>query len=484
MTDKASVARIVSLDVLVGLQAGTGKTDFAMDRLDRLAGRANLDARDRALAMELITGVIRMQGTLDRVISVIASRPGSRIDPVVRWILRLGAYQMIYLESVPTFAAVDESVQLAWHRRCGQRTAGFVNAVLRNIERAIEHKRAPADAVEHATHSIPVDPDTVCVLRMPAFVSPDKDQAGYVSQAYSHPVWLIRRWLASRSFDEVRTICTANNIRPVVTVRPNLLRCRPAEGQSAANWLANLLEAQGCRCALCGEDAGMVALLSAPAITDLPAYDEGLFQVQDTSATEAVRRLEPHGGQKVLDLCAAPGTKTTQMAEMMGNHGRIVACDVDEEGLALVADNCRRLGIDIVEAVPRTQADEMIAAGQRFDRVLVDAPCSNTAVLARRVEARWRLRAQHLKVMASRQQALLEQALEAARSGAFVIYSTCSVDRQENSDVVRAVLKRYTSCSLMADGLIMPSWQTVAASDDGRQYLHSDGAYWALLRKI
>jgi 16S rRNA (cytosine967-C5)-methyltransferase len=205
-------------------------------------------------------------------------------------------------------------------------------------------------------------------------------------------------------------------------------------------------------------------------VTDIPGYEEGYFVVQDEAAQQVAAALAPDPGQHVLDLCAAPGGKTTHLAELMNNRGRVLACDVDRHKLGQLEDSCRRLGITIIETKALDPRRDEEAPPGPFDAVLVDVPCSNTGVLGKRPEARWRLRPNDLRHLAALQAHLLRQGCERVRPGGKVVYSTCSIEPEENSQVVQTVLQTHKDFML----------ETEEAAIPGRP---ADGGYWARLRR-
>lgn len=288
---------------------------------------------------------------------------------------------------------------------------------------------------------------------------PAQDAAEYLRAAYAHPAWLVRRWLECYDQRVVREICVADNARPPLTVRPNTLRC------SCEQLLQRFVEA-----GLDAKEAGAaVQLAGSAAPRELPGYGEGWFTVQGPTAMAAAPLLGPRVGERVLDLCAAPGGKTTHLAELMSNAGAVIACDVSGDKLDRVDENCRRLGISIVQTHLVEELSHLVAAGGRFDAVLVDVPCSNTGVLARRAEVRHRLRPEMFGPLVQQQTELLERAVSVVKAGAAVLYSTCSIEPVENQLVIEKFLRDRDNVTLQTEQLTLPSqW--------------ADGGYVALLR--
>jgi 16S rRNA (cytosine967-C5)-methyltransferase len=284
----------------------------------------------------------------------------------------------------------------------------------------------------------------------------------YLATAFALPAWLAERWLKRYSWDEsVRLAFWFAGPAPL------WLRCNPLHA-SREECRTALAEA-GFRAAA-GDHPQSLRLEEHAAIRALPGFERGWFTVQDASAMKVASVLAPAPGSRVLDMCAAPGGKTTHLAELMGNKGSIIACDVDDERLATLTSLCARLGIEIVGTVRlHPEKNEEPPVGP-FDAILVDVPCSNTGVLGRRPEARWRLRQEDFPGLVRLQTKLLVQAAERVRPGGAIVYSTCSIEPEENGDVIRTVLTGFPNLILEAEEEQVP----------GRP---ADGGYWARLRK-
>jgi len=252
-------------------------------------------------------------------------------------------------------------------------------------------------------------------------------------------------------------------------VRPNTLKISATA--LAQKFTADRIEFET------AESGTMLQLKSHLPVTELPGFDEGLFTVQDPASAQAVEILAPQPGWAIIDLCAAPGGKTVQMAQLMNNTGRIIATDIDPERLQKVGQNCKRLGITIVDIIGYEQVSEVIARIGRCDAVLLDVPCSNTGVLARRPEVRLRLTPRAVGIMAGMQLQLLEKAAGMIRTGSKICFSTCSILKQENSEVIKQFLSASTDFTLDSENLTLPS---LAAADS----FEHDGAFTAILAKI
>ena len=421
---------------------------FAQDLLDRALENPRLLPADRRLVAELVYGSIRHRLTLDSILERFSKTRLDRLDYPVLEILRTAVYQVVFLDRIPPAAAVNEAVQLtkAMHFKSA---GGFVNAVLRNAMRDIEERAAETAADPRS--AVFRRPESWCNFRSEIFPSPEKSPAEFVACAYSHPAWLVERWLKRYGSEGTATLCRADNEVPGITARVNSLKT------TAVDLLAKFSEAGVW--AEPGNQPNAIRLPSHVRVDELPGFGEGLFVVQDESAMLVAQFLGPKPGQKVLDLCAAPGGKTTHLAELMRDQGEIVAMDLSAERVKMIEENCRRLGITSVQTVTADAArpeglPESLRGG--FDAVLLDAPCSNTGVLARRPEARWRLSPEAISECAARQGVLLRAALSGARPGATVVYSTCAIEPEENEMVLRTVLAETPGLRLEEEKLVLP----------------------------
>jgi len=414
------------------------------DSLEEFYRISSIDSRERRLAREIASGACRAQITLDHIIGRYSSRPLRKVDPLVRQILRVGLYQMIYLSGTPDFAAVHEAVeQVRQIRITGAGT--FVNAVLRAIQRDM-------DGPVEITDSLPprsvlyIDETKGCRFNKPLLPDPSKNRVKHLSVALGYPPWLIERWLKQHGESTTRSIALAQNRRPALTLRINTLHCSPAE-LFERFIQANIETFQ----------AGPALQLRRPASPqDLPGYAEGEFSVQDATAMSVAPLLKPRPGQRILDLCAAPGGKTTHLAELMENQGLIVACDINAEKLNRLRENCRRLGITLVQTTLPDELERIFEQSGPFDAVLVDAPCSNTGVLARRIEVRHWLKPAHLPALARQQSDLLDKAVRLIKKSGNILYSTCSIDPMENEHLIRKFLERHPDRRLIEQKQILP----------------------------
>jgi 16S rRNA (cytosine967-C5)-methyltransferase len=377
---------------------------FADLALDAELSARRASPRDAALATEIAYGTLRWQRYLDWTLTPHTRRRLDALDPRVLVILRMTAYQLVFLERIPAFAAVSDAVSLAGIRAQSD-VAGFVNAVLRSFTRRGAREREPAP---------PSDPIEALAIRL------------------SFPTWLATRWVDRYGVDEATALMRAMNERPPITVRANTLRLtREALAQRLTT--EDGLVVAATRYA---PEGLVVEHGGAPA--SWRAFNDGACAVQDEASMLVTHLLEPSPGETIADPCAAPGTKTTHLAQLMENRGRIIAFDPQPSRLARVTEAAARLGARIVE----TRGGTVEALAGEFtgtcDGVLVDAPCSNLGVLRRNPDVKWRRGADDVATSASRQREILAAAAEMVKPGGRLVYATCSLEPAENEMVTRS----------------------------------------------
>ncbi len=453
--------------------------EFTENLLDDALAGARLSSADRGLCQELVYGIVRWQAALDW---LIARKTGGREQkPGLQNLLRLGLYQIFWLDRIPDHAAVHETVELAKRGGFGQQ-AGFINAILRGYLRE-------ADATRKLLADLKaVNPATSC----------------------SHPEWLVARWQKNFGADKTAQLLEWNNTPTKTVARVNTRaweRRRPAgefsdpdtpagrqrsqenTGDLLARWREENVEYDFARRDWLEENL-VFELKSHPSLNSLASFRDGWFYVQDPGTLLAPRELGAQPGETVLDLCAAPGGKTTFLAQLMNNEGKIVACDISEERLKLIRENCQRLGVTCVEfccsrgdealnlksAIGNRQSEinqsllTSAATEMKFDRVLVDAPCSNTGVLRRRVDLRWRIQPAEISRLRQTQLDLLKLAATKLKPGGVLVYSTCSLEPEENGEVTKEFLRAHAGFKLENERALLPFADNV------------DGAYIARLK--
>ena len=453
-------ARAIALSLLVE----SVKSEEGVDSLlDRALAQCSFDSRERALTVELTYGVLRRLATIDWRLEPVLDKPLPRLPVSVQMLLRLGAYQLLFLDRIPQSAAVNESVNLAraFARTVGRDWSGFINAVLREL------------------------------LRCPSRPWPSLDQDPTVALAvrYSVPDWLSRRWVDRLGLETAEAVCEGVSVTPPMTLRVNqLITTRDA--------LIDTFAQAGIAAKPTSVSPFGIVLDEGAPVPSLPGFQEGAFYVEDEAAQLIPLLLDPQPGDIVLDACAAPGGKSTHLADLMQNKGTIYAVDRKGARLDLLRSNCHRLGVQIVlpvigdirhphEWIPVTKAkvDEPFV-----DRLLVDAPCSGLGVLRRHPEAKWRKDAQILPRHQSLQCQILQSVAPCLRPGGVLVYSTCSTEPEENEDVIERFCRAHTEfqCESVASWLppLAQGFVTErgALSTIGNRY-SMDGFYAARLRK-
>lgn len=408
------------------------------------AARAHVaDARDRALVTELAYGVVRRKGTLDAVLASQSRRPLPRLSGPVRVGLRLALYQMLFLDRVPVHAAVDHAV--TWvRRRTGAKSAGYANAVLRATARQVE---GLARGAEDVRRDVPREDGSAMRLVQPVFADPEQDEVANLSARYAMPAWLVSRWIATLGLERAKAALRVGIGRPPLTLR----------AREDRDVLASTLAAEGLDVRP-GATASALLVVKGREAEALSSVSAGTAWVQDMTAQRVAPLLRPVAGQRLLDLCAAPGGKALHLADLLGASGEIVAADVDAAGLeklAAIRTHVREgVRLDLVE-IGREGPLPFEAAS--FDGILVDAPCTNTGVLRRRVEARWRLSLEDVSALAAIQRDLLERAVGLLKPGGCLVYSTCSLEPEENAELVRTFLTAHPEFELEEELEVPPS---------------------------
>jgi 16S rRNA (cytosine967-C5)-methyltransferase len=396
---------------------------FADQLMDRELSVGRLSGPDRGLFAELVFGVLRRQGTLDHVLTGLVTQPLAKLEPQVLILLRLGLYQLMYLDRIPESAAVNESVNLT--KQMLPRASGLVNAVLRNY---LRHKGT-------ITY-----PDPVAA------------PAASIAARHSHPTWLVKLWFSQLGEKETELLAEASSCQPPLTVRANSLLTTRDDLQLL--FTSNGIAATPCRFSPHG-----IRIEGRHHVVGMPGFREGLFAVQDEASQMASILLDPQPGERILDACAAPGGKTTHIAQLMGNRGELLAMDIAGSKLPLIQESAQRLGISIIQ----TRSADLLSSKQLpsevFDRIMLDAPCSGLGVIRRNPEAKWRLTPADLTRLAATQTAMLENAVRMLKPGGVLLYSTCSTSREENEAVVQDFVSRCNNSVIENLSVILPQFQ-------------------------
>ncbi|HWP81594.1 MAG TPA: 16S rRNA (cytosine(967)-C(5))-methyltransferase RsmB [Bacteroidota bacterium] len=424
------------------------RSDAYLDRLLESEMRSvEMNELDKGLMNEIVTGVIRWRMKLDWILTGFFHGNFTKAETNIKNALRVALYQILFLDRVPHSAAVNESVEFIKRLR-GQKVADLVNAVLRNILRNIENIRYP---------------------------DPNEDRIQHLAVIESHPYWLTKRWVERFGYDETRQLLSANNQRPDLTLRVNRLKID-------FNYFLSKLEQHQIQFSRSPYLDYFVRVKHMAGIGSSDMFRQGFFVVQDESAGLAVLLLDPKPGDRVIDLCSAPGGKTTFIGELMRNVGEIVAIDRYESRLNLVKAACQRTGIANAHFIA---ADAAELQTQPADRVLVDAPCSGLGVLSKKPDAKWKREPEDLEKLVQIQYSILDNAARLVKPGGVLVYSTCTTEPEENFMLVQSFLAKHPEFAIEAASKFVPEALTV---QEGyvQTYPHKhgmDGAFAIRLKK-
>ena len=382
------------------------RTDSYLDKLlDSELKSSELNDLDKGLLTELVHGVLRWQNKLDWVLNGFSHGSFAKSEINIKNSLRVALYQILFLERIPHPAAVNEAVEfIKWVR--GEKPAGLVNAVLRNIIRNLDGIRYPERA---------------------------EDEVQYLSVIFSHPYWMVKRWLHRLGFEETQKLLIANNERPELSLRINKLKVEPGQ-------FLNALDQQGIQYRGSSHIDYFVKVKALSRIAQMDLFRNGLFTIQDESAALPCLLLGPQAGDRVFDLCAAPGGKTTHIAELMKGEGEIIAVDKYESKLGFIKGGCERLGLQNVKLAA---FDASFLELPPADRVLIDAPCSGLGVLAKKPDIKWKRDISDVLQLAKLQLDLMKNAAKLVKPGGVLVYSTCTMEPEENQLVVGEFLRQH-----------------------------------------
>ncbi len=374
----------------------------------------DIDPRDANLVREIVYGIIENRLYIDYIISKASKIRLKKIHPNILEILRIGIYQILFMDRIPNSAAVNESVKLA--KKYGHKgTIGYVNGILRAITR---------------------DPEK--------FTQIDKsDKTNYLSIKYSHPKWMIKRWILEYGEEFTEKLCKANNERPHLNIRVNTLRISRDE-------LVARLEKQGIktRQGLYANDCLVVD--QANSITNLQEFKDGLFTIQDESSMLVSQIMDPGEGTYVLDVCSAPGGKSTHMAQIMGNKGMIISRDIFDHKLELIKENYERLGIDIIQVENHDALKRDDSLIGKMDYLLLDAPCSGLGLIRRKPEIKWNRLEEDIYALSNLQYDIIVNIKDYLKIGGILVYSTCTIEKEENIELIKRFLKENKEFKLVS----------------------------------
>ena len=446
----AKSSRAVAADILHAVET---RRAFADILLDRALQTNHLSTADRALATEIVYGTLRWRGRIDWALGLLTHKPLEDMDAYIRNVLRMTLYQILFLDRVPAYAAVNEAVELA--KRYGGRTAaGLVNAVARGVLR---------------------ERDRLVKL------DSDGDRARRLAVRWSHPEWLVKTWLDYFGVDEIEALLKADNEEPPLVLRANRLK-------TSREKLIGKLKEAGVEAEAASRAPQAIRILSGASIEKLPGFADGLFFVQGEASQLVALLLHPKPGERVLDASAAPGGKATHLAELMGDKGEVVATDISARGIERLRQNIARLRTASVRPVLADAAaplpDDLAA---RYDRILADLPCTGLGTLRSHPEAKWLKSEADIRRLSQIQKKILESVSSYLKPGGTLVYSTCTLTREENEDVVGDFLRRHKEYTLEDAADFLPAG--AKAMVRGKYFLalphrdDTDGFFAAHMRK-
>lgn len=422
-------ARELAINVLYKVEIGEGYSNVT---LDKELNKSDLEPVDKAFASELVYGVLTWKITLDEIIKMYSSIKIKKISPWILNILRIGIYQMVFLDKVPESAAVNESVKLA--KQYGHEASSkFVNAILRKIEKNEMEKLLAYIATK------PILEDEI------------------ISIVTSHPLWMVDELLKEYDKKFVTELLNANNITPEITLRSNRLKTTRDE-------LYKLLLLKKIDC----KKGNLEDSIKVKKMSD---FKGKLFTVQDEAAQLACLKLAPKAGDVVLDACSAPGGKTTYLAEIMDNKGKIEAWDIHPHRVRLVEEAAKKLDIDIIHATVHDATITMPNYKEKFDKILLDVPCSGLGVIRKKPDIKWTRQPEDFEELMSVQEKILDTCSEYLKSGGRMVYSTCTVLKRENEEQIEKFLLTHSDFLLVEQTKLFPNVN------------ETDGFYIAVLEK-
>lgn len=389
------------------------RTDAYLDKLLEIELKnSNLSSVDKSLLFEIVHGVMRWMGRLDWILNGFYKGQFSKCVPNVKNALRVALYQILFLDKVPDYAAVNEAVDFV-KKLQGQKYADLANGLLRNIIRNKESIRYP---------------------------DPEEDLIGYLSAYYSHPSWMVKRWVNRFGKENTEKLLIANNNKPVLSLRVNNLVTTKDE-------LKSLLNSVGLKYTESKILPEFIRLNNLTNITDWEYFQKGYFSVQDESTGLPVKLLDPKPQMRVLDLCSAPGGKTSFIADLMKNEGEIIAIDKFESRLKILEKNLKRMRVTNVKTIPVDALEFEDSTG--FDRVLIDAPCSGLGTLTKKPDLKWKKDLGDIRKITNIQYNLLKKGASLLKPNGYLVYSTCTIEPEENIDIVKKFLSEHSNFKLV-----------------------------------
>ncbi len=418
--------REIAAEALMEIMTEEAYNNMTLRRLLRQNGA--MPRQDRAFVTEVVNGTLRNLIYIDHVLNTFSKTKTEKMKPWLLAVMRSAVYQMYFMD-VPDSAACNEAVKLAGVRGYGS-LKGFVNGVLRTAAKK--------------KNEIPM---------------PETGTAEYLSVAYSHPLWLVRMWVAYYGYEEAEEICAYDNQSPDVTIRVNTLKTNKKE-------LKEMLKAAGVEVRDGHVSENALHLTKTADLSRLEAFRKGLFHVQDESSQLAVKILDPQNGESIMDMCAAPGGKSFTAAEQMKNEGKLISCDIYEHKIELMEEGAERLGISMMECKVKDAAEKE-EEHELFDRILVDAPCSGLGLMRKKPDIRLKKDGNEIDSLTGIQREILDNAAGYVKPGGVLVYSTCTLCRKENEKNLEWFLKNHPEFEAEDITAFLPAEWKVDTAEQG-----------------
>lgn len=449
--EKKLGARQAAAQILEKVDCRKAYADILLDHA--LKSNTIVD-HDRFLLTEIVYGTLRWRGRIDALLKALVRRPLQEMDPRLRNLLRLTVYQLAFLDRIPAYAALNEAVEIA-KDHAGAKAGGFINGVLRRFLR-----------------------DKISLARP----KPETTSTSALAQYWSHPDWLVQKWIRYIGRAEIEDLMRANNEEPPLVVRVNVL-------QGTRDGVLESFHNKGIEATPTSWSPDGITVHSRHPVDRLPGYSRGFFQVQGESSQLVTYLLGPQPGEHILDACAAPGGKTTHIAETMHDVGQVTAVDISQKGIERIRENANRLGLrsilascaDAREKFPRSLSGT-------YDRILIDAPCSGLGTLRSHPEIKWHRTQRDIRRLARLEQEIIRQAASYLRISGILVYSTCTLTEEENESVVEAFLERHKGFVLEdAAGYLPDQAKSLVRGSYFMALPHrhnADGFFAARMRKV
>lgn len=414
---KIDFAREIALKIIYDIDVNNAYSNIALDEyLNK--NRERLSIKDINLISEIVYGIVGRRITIDTIIQEYSKIKINKISKWILNILRIGAYQILFLDKIPKSAAVNESVNLA--KKYGYRSVNFVNAILRRIEKSDYYELEKIDN--------------------------DIDR---MSKLYSVPEWIVEKFLNQYDIEVTNKICKNSVLKPKLTIRINTLKTTKQEiikilEQKNIEYKETILE-------------DFLYLEKVKNISELDLFKKGLITVQDIGAGKIPLVVNPKENEVILDACSAPGGKTTYLAQLMNNKGKVIAWDVHSHRVKLVEQTANRMGINIIETYTNDATIFKEELVEKFDKILLDVPCLGLGVMKRKPDIKWQRKQEDIEQINLIQKKILENGLKYLKVDGELVYSTCSIIKEENEEIIQEVLKDTTQYKLIMEETILPN---------------------------